>query len=513
MNIVNQDSDARGLFCIETRPAPFIIVIFGASGDLAHRKLIPSLYRLQARKLLPNTYHVIGCGRKPLDDDDFRASALEGLKEHAGVTGSEADDFLGHCHYRSGGYDDPELYKKLLGAINDLNPDGRIENTVWYLSTPPALFSVIVGQMKSSGILAALGEPMERIRVVLEKPFGYDLDSAMRLNDDIHRDLDECQVYRIDHYLGKETVQNILMFRFANAIFEPVWNRRYIDNIQIIAAESIGVGHRAGYYDSSGLLRDMFQNHMMQMLSLVAMEAPATFEPDRVRDEKVKLLRSVRPFPVDDLSSVLVRARYGKGEADGTVLLAYPDEEGIQPDSQTETFVAAKMYIDNWRWQGVPFYLRSGKRLTRRESKIVIVFKDVPHSMFQSFLPGQLSNNYLVLNVQPEEGVRLSIEAKSPGPKMCMSMLALDFKYKDVYDGGLPDAYERLLLDAMLGDQTLFIREDDMEVAWRLFTPVLDAWRDNKGNSPLTDYPSGSWGPSEANDLVTRDGRLWLSDV
>jgi len=341
------------------------------------------------------------------------------------------------------------------------------------------------------------------VRVVIEKPIGRDLASALALDRTLSAVFAEHQIYRIDHYLGKETVQNILLFRFANTIFEPIWNRRYIDNIQITVAEEAGIEHRAGYFEQTGLLRDIFQNHMLQMLALVAMEPPCSFDADRVRDEKVKLLRAVRPFEPAAIAVDFVRGQY-KG---------YLEEPGVAPDSRMETFVAAKLLIDNWRWQGVPFYLSAGKRLKRKTSKIAVTFKSVPHSMFFPLTPADLAADILTFHVQPEEGITLRIQAKHPGPKLCMDALEMKFRYKEEIGAELPEAYQRLLLDCLLGDQTLFIRRDDMEVAWSLITPVLEAWeedRDYSRTGKLERYPAGSWGPACAEELLQRDGRSWV---
>jgi glucose-6-phosphate 1-dehydrogenase len=349
--------------------------------------------------------------------------------------------------------------------------------------------------------------------VVVEKPFGRDLESAMDLDRSLRAVLSEKQIYRIDHYLGKETVQNILLFRFANSIFEPIWNRRYVDHIQITVAESIGVEHRAGYFEQAGLLRDMFQNHMLQMLSLATMEPPISFDGDRVRDEKVKLLRSIRPFLSEDPDTRVIRGQYTAGEVDGSGVPGYREEKGVSPESIVETFVAAKVCLDNWRWQGVPIYLRAGKRMAKKASRIAVQFKSVPHSMFKPLEPGDLSPNVLMFNVQPEEGILLGIQAKRPGPKLCMDTLHMHFHYKDVITGQLPDAYERLLLDCMLGDQTLFIRHDDMEVSWSLITPLLREWEKPESVTahPLHRYAAGSWGPQASCELPQQGGRSWIN--
>ncbi|MHC4498425.1 MAG: glucose-6-phosphate dehydrogenase, partial [Planctomycetota bacterium] len=342
---------------------------------------------------------------------------------------------------------------------------------------------------------------------IVEKPFGKDLQTALELNSTIAQCFDESQIYRIDHYLGKETVQNILIFRFANTIFEPVWNRNYIDSIQITIAETVGVEHRAGYYDKSGALRDMFQNHMLQMLALVAMEPPVSFEADRIRDEKVKLLRSIRPFNPDELDRLIIRGQYGPGSIDSKQVIGYRREPDVDPQSKTETFVAAKLFIDNWRWKGVPFYLRTGKRLPRKDTEIAITFKNVPHSMFISAGLADALPNVLVLQIQPEEGISLSFQAKRPGSKICMDTLNMSFSYQDIFGVSLPEAYQRLLLDCILGDQTLFTRYDTVQTSWELLTPVLEAWQ--KDATPPYEYPAGSGSFPQADSLCEADGRKW----
>ncbi|MFC1508819.1 glucose-6-phosphate dehydrogenase [Candidatus Omnitrophota bacterium] len=507
MDTDNNDID---IYCSENRPDPCGLVIFGASGDLTHRKLIPALFSLYERQLMPERFFVLGCGRSPLENDDFRKKMQDSLMQSKQADRSQVQAFLQNCSYISGEYDDPGLYRK-IGDFFTIIGNGEFERStmLFYLSTPPTVYQVIVDMLGKSSLVSKTDPDSSRFRVVIEKPFGRDLASAVELDDNIHNVLSEHQIYRIDHYLGKETVQNMLIFRFANAIFEPIWNRRYIDNVQILVAEKLGVEHRAGYFEQSGLLRDMFQNHMLQMLSLVAMEPPSSFNADHVRDEKVKLLRAVRPFPSDDLDNWIVRGQYEEGQLDGVTVPGYHDEKGTAPDSTIETFVSAKLMIDNWRWQGVPFHISSGKRLKKRISEIAIVFKEVPHSMFKHYLPSELSRNILIMNVQPHEGISLRIEAKQPGGKLCMSSLDLDFRFRDVFGQDPPDAYERLLLDCMTGDQTLFIRHDDMVAAWSLFTPVLDAWRENPDCSPLYGYPAGSWGTKEAKKLLAHDQRYW----
>ena len=491
----------------EQKPDSCTIVIFGASGDLTHRKLMPALFALHRKKMLPERVSILGVARSNISDEEFCGMIRKAVTGIEGGDAADVDAFCRRCYYLAGRYDSPTLYDQLSAALESLEETYHTNrNCLFYLATPPNLFLTITEGLSNAGLTA---ETSRRAwsRVVIEKPFGRDLASSRILDTALKQHLSESQIYRIDHYLGKETVQNILILRFANAIFEPLWNRKYIDHVQITVAEELGVENRAGYYEQAGALRDMFQNHMIQMLSLTAMEPPAKFEANRYRDEIVKLIRAIRPFPDDSLGESIVRGQY-IGSEDGS-MAAYGQEKGVAPQSATETFVAMKLFIDNWRWQGVPFYLRSGKRLHNKVSEIAIAFKPVPHSIFDPITPADLSPNMLVLKIQPEEGIGLKLEAKTPGPKLSMNALTLNFAYKDIFGATTPNAYERLLLDCMTGDQTLFVRSDAVELSWELFMPVLEAWEKDAAANPLRYYPAGSWGPVEAHELIGQDGHTW----
>ncbi len=496
------------LICAETPGDPCGVIVFGASGDLTKRKLLSSLFALYTQELLSEKFYFVGCGRKNISDAEYRKTCEDIIAEDCKEP-SQYEDFLSRIYFVSGDYNEPSFYESIKTKLATLDKKYNVdEQHIFYLSVPPQIYPVIVQNLCSSGLSCKENkDPIQKVRLIVEKPFGRDLNSAKELNNIILQCFDESQVYRIDHYLGKETVQNILMFRFANAIFEPVWNLQYIDHVQITIAESLGIEHRSGYYDQSGALRDMFQNHMLGMLSLVAMEPPASFEADHIRNEKVKLLECIRPLDLDAWSCNIVTGQYTAGQIDRKDVCGYKDEEGIAEDSNTETFIAAKIYIDNWRWKSVPFYLRTGKRMKQKVTEIAISFKNVPHSMFSSFGIDELPANVLVLKIQPNEGIELSFQAKRPGSKMCMSTLRMNFNYSELFGTSAPKAYQRLLLDCMTGDQTLFIRQDDVEVCWSLVMPLLEKWEAEK-TTPFQ-YPAGDESFAQADAMLQNDGQKW----
>ncbi|MHC4430370.1 MAG: glucose-6-phosphate dehydrogenase [Planctomycetota bacterium] len=495
--------------CADTVAGPSALVVFGASGDLVHRKLLVSMFRLYQQNLLDERSYILGCGRREFSDAAFRSKAGDSIRKSSNSAPlDELHAFTARLYYLDGDYNDADFYRRIMARLGELDKKHDVhENLVFYLSVPPFLYSAIVDHLGSSQLACADDGWNRQTRLVVEKPFGRDLQSALELNDSISRCFSESQIYRIDHYLGKETVQNILMLRFANTIYEPIWNRNYIDNVQITIAETVGVEHRAGYYDSTGALRDMFQNHMLQMLTLVAMEPPVSFEADYIRDEKAKLLHSIRPFDLGRLDDLWVRGQYGAGTIDGKQVRGYLDEPGVRPASRTETYVAAKLFVDNWRWQDVPFYLRTGKRLAAKDTEVAIAFKKVPYSMFSAVGLDDLPANVLVMHIQPEEGISLSFQAKRPGSKICMSTLKMDFSYKSIFSAEMPEAYQRLLLDCMVGDQTLFTRHDNVEVSWSLLTPVLDAWERSRAVPEV--YPAGCESFAQADRLIAADRRQW----
>jgi glucose-6-phosphate 1-dehydrogenase len=506
----------QDIICVEATAPAMALVVFGASGDLTRRKLLLSLMDIFKRGLLSEDFYLLGCGRKELSDEQFRQNAQQAIQEKCSDTAiKEVKAFTDKLYYISGDYSNSSFYDKVKKRLAELDKKHKVAGgRLFYLAVPPFLYETIVERLGKAGLSCPDKVDLkQQVRLVVEKPFGRDLQSAAELNDKIRQYFDESQIYRIDHYLGKETVQNILIFRFANAIFEPIWNRNYIDHVQITIAESLGIEHRGGYYDKAGALRDMFQNHMLQMLALAAMEPPTSFEANRIRDEKIKLLRSVRALEIEQLDKFIVRGQYGSGSINNKQIRGYRQESKVNPESETETFVAAKLFIDNWRWKDVPFYLRTGKGLSHKDTEIVITFKKVPHSMFVSAGLEDMAPNVLVLQIQPEEGISLSFQAKRPGSKICMSTLNMHFDYQSVFGISMPEAYQRLLLDCMVGDQTLFTRYDAVETAWRLLTPVLEAWQ-NSDSLPY-EYAAGSNSFAQADNLIESDGRKWrkLSEI
>jgi glucose-6-phosphate 1-dehydrogenase len=493
------------------RPAPpCVMVIFGASGDLTHRKLIPALFDLFKAGLLKKHFAVLGFSRSELTDDDFRRSARDGIERY--TSGTVADDvwkeFSAGLHYMSGKFDDLASYEALGKRLKALDTErGTKGNRIFYLATPPELFQTISSRLGE----AKLSErPTEQcfVRLVIEKPFGTDLTTARALNRAIQSVFDESQVYRIDHYLGKETVQNILAFRLANGIFEPIWNRNFVDHVQLTVAETVGVESRGGYYDQIGAFRDVVENHMLQLLSIVAMEPPVAFEAEPVRDEKLKVLKGLRRIPPEQVGEYTLRGQYTAGSIDGKAVPGYRGEEKVAPNSWTETFTVFKVQIDNWRWAGTPFYLRHGKRLPKRVTEIAIQFKRAP----QMFFPGEerLEANVLAMRIQPDEGISLRFGAKTPGPVMQLQEVDMNFLYGSSFGPGAvdqTDAYERLLLDAMLGDRTLFTRADEVEQAWVWAEDILEGWRQHPTNVHF--YPAGTWGPPWADAFLERDARVW----
>jgi glucose-6-phosphate 1-dehydrogenase len=495
------------------QPAPpCVLVLFGASGDLAKRKLIPALYNLAAGSFLPEEFAVVGVSRTPMNDDEFRQKMSQDLHtfETAALEPERVEWLKSRLSYLSGDFDQPETYERLRAALAAVDERwGTGGSYLFYLAVPPSQFAPIIGMLGAARLTSE--ERGAWRRVVIEKPFGHDLESARKLNRDIREVLEETQIFRIDHYLGKETVQNILAFRFANGIFEPIWNRRYIDHVQITVAETVGVESRGGYYEEAGALRDMVQNHMFQLLALTAMEPPISFAPDVVRDERVKILRAVRVIAPEDVLRDTVRGQYGAGAVDGKPVPAYRAEEDVSPTSNVETFVALKLHVDNWRWADVPFYLRTGKRLPRRLTEVAIQFKRAPFILFRETPVEQLEPNLLVMHIQPDEGISLSFEGKVPGPVMRLGQVRMHFQYSD-YFGTTPETgYETLLYDCMTGDSTLFQRSDLVEVGWAIVMPILDVWSALAPRS-FPNYAANTWGPRAADDLIQADGRRWKND-
>ncbi len=494
----------------ERQPAgPCLMIIFGAAGDLTMRKLVPALYNLAKSGLLPKQFAVVGMARTELTTEAFRQKMTSDISRYATdkIDPELWNWFIQRLYYQPGTFSDPEAYRRLESLLSEVNTrHGTEGNYLFYLATGPSFFCEIIRQIGNAG-LTQQTDGLWR-RVIIEKPFGRDIDSARALNYEISKILTEQQVYRIDHYLGKETVQNIMVFRFGNSIFEPVWNRRYIDHVQITVAETVGVELRGSYYEEAGALRDMIPNHIFQLIALIAMEPPISFDADAVRDEKAKVLRAIQPIEPEDVLTRAVRGQYGEGTVDGEHAVAYRTEPNVAKDSATETFVALKLSIDNWRWADVPFYVRTGKRMPERTTEIVIQYKRAPFLLFRKTSIDQLTPNQLVIQIQPDEGMKLRFGAKIPGPAVRMGAVDMDFRYAD-YFGTTPNTgYETLLYDCMKGDATLFHRADTVEVGWGMVTPILDVWKALPARH-FPNYASGTWGPHEAAELLRRDGRAW----
>ncbi len=489
---------------------PSVLVVFGASGDLTSRKLMPAVERLALRRMLPSGFSVVGVARTEMEDEGFR-ERMRTVVEEDGGGGDEAAHvwaaFAGGFRYVAGDYASPETFARLAEVLDELDRErGTAGNRLYYLATPPATFPVVVKGLAAQGLNRPASDD-SFVRIVIEKPYGHDGASAATLDAVVHEVFDESQVYRIDHYLGKETVQNVLALRFANAIFEPVWNRRYVNHVQITVAESLGVGHRGAFYEQAGALRDIVQNHVLQVLALTVMEPPATFDADGIRDEKVKALRAVDLLGPEDVARSVVRAQYRHGWVEGEEMRGYRDEPGVDPYSQTETYVAMRLMVDNWRWAGVPIYVRTGKYLPKRVTEVALEFHRVPHLPFAADQIAGLDPDALVVRIQPDEGITLRFGAKVPGQAFTMRSVSMDFFYGAAFLEETPEAYERLLLDALVGDPTLFIRSDEVAQAWRIVDPVLSAFAE--GNPPMARYEAGTWGPPEGDEILRRDGRHW----
>jgi glucose-6-phosphate 1-dehydrogenase len=500
---------------IERPLPPCCLIIFGATGDLTHRKLIPALFSLESQGLLPDHLKIIGFARRDFSDHSFRDELKSSLQEFAGDLWKESQNvwpkFARRVVFHRSDFDNAKGFKWLKERLDKFDEtEGTGGNRLYYLATPPSTYSTVIQQLGDADLVKSGDEPDSAgfTRVIIEKPFGSDLKSARALNAELKGVFNEDQIYRIDHYLGKETVQNIFVFRFANALFEPLWNSRYIDSVQVTVAETVGVEQRAGYFDHAGELRDMVQSHALQMLALIAMEPPNSLGANDLRDEKVKVLRAIKPVLKEDCADCVVRAQYGPGEINGKDVPGYRDEPNVPKDSVADSYVALKLEIENWRWAGVPFFVRAGKRMPERVTEIHIVFKDVPPILLKQMDGKDAGPNVITIRVQPNEGISLRLGAKPPGQRTRVKPVDMDFAYGTSFGQRIHDAYERLLMDALLGDAALFTRDDEVEAEWGLITPILEAWQANQPDA-LPSYAAGSWGPAEADQMVARDGRAW----
>jgi glucose-6-phosphate 1-dehydrogenase len=504
------EEEKRSSSIYGTTAEPCSVILFGASGDLAKRKVIPAMYDLAQHNSLGDRYAIIGFARTPMTDESFRTTIGEAAKtisEVGPIDPAKWNDFSSNLYYSAGEYGDLNSYAQLAKRLAEIDAEKKLGgNRLFYLSTPPEVYPDIVEQLGRAG-LARPTNPNSWVRIIIEKPFGRDLASARELNKIVLNVFEEKQVYRIDHYLGKDTVQNLLVLRFGNGIFEPLWNRNYVDHVQITAAETLGVERRGGFYETAGALRDMIQSHVLQLTSLTAVEPPASFDATAVRNEKLKVLQSIRPYDLEMVAQSVVRGQYAPGTVNGKRVAGYRDEPGVNPNSRTETFVAMRVLIDNWRWAGVPFYLRTGKRLAKRTTEIVIQFRCAPHIVFRE---REVEPNRLVLNIQPDEGISVSFGAKRPGTEMSIGNVTMNFSYREAFGGTSRSAYATLVNDCLRGDATLFDRGDSVEAAWSLVDPILDVWSAARTGTVPT-YASGTWGPKESDQLLERDGRQWYN--
>jgi glucose-6-phosphate 1-dehydrogenase len=504
------DNPLREGLTTERAPSPCAFVIFGASGDLTRRKLVPALYNLAVSRLLPAGFAIVGFSNGELTTEQFRASMREQTAQFSRrkpLDEAVWADFSSRLHYIMGTFEDPASFAKLRAKLDELDTTNATRsNRVFYLAIPPSCFTMVNDNLAKAGLVADPKDDTRFSRIVVEKPFGRDLTSGDALNADLHRVFDEKQIFRIDHYLGKETVQNLLAFRFGNAAFEPLWNHDHVDHLQITVAEDIGVEGRGKFYEEAGTTRDIVQNHLLQLLMVTAMEPPVAFDADAVRDEKVKVLRAVRPILGKDVAKMTVRGQYGPGNLAGQAVPGYREEPNVSKTSSMETFVAMKLEIDNWRWAGVPIYIRAGKRLTKRTTEISVHFKRVPHALLTP--KGPIDPDVLAVKIQPDDGISLKFTAKVPGPTMTLRGVNMDFRYGTTFGDASPEAYERLILDCMIGDPTLFARSDEVTAAWKIITPIHKAWSEMPAPK-FPNYAAGSWGPAEAFELLERDGRHW----